>query len=53
VSLFAFIIAILVYISMGFTPILDKIAMHHTSPFTYAMLNQVAAIIPVLLCHIL
>jgi hypothetical protein len=49
VSIFAFIIAVLVYISMGFTPILDTIAMHHTSPFTYAMINQLSAIIPVFL----
>ena len=47
VSLLAFIVAILVYISMGFTPILDTLAMHHTSPFTYAMINQLSAIIPV------
>ncbi len=49
VSILAFIIAIMVYISMGFTPILDTIAMHHTSPFTYAMINQLSAIIPVFL----
>jgi|GEM_PF-6944582 len=49
VSIFAFILAIMVYISMGFTPILDTIAMNHTSPFTYAMINQLSAIIPVFL----
>lgn len=47
ISLWAFVVAIFVYISMGFTPILDTIAMHHTSPFTYAMMNQLSAIIPV------
>jgi hypothetical protein len=34
---------------MGFNPILDKIAMQYTSPFTYAMLNQISAILPVFL----
>ncbi len=45
----ALIVAIFVYISMGFTPILDRIAMTHADPFTYAMLNQLCAVIPIFL----
>jgi drug/metabolite transporter (DMT)-like permease len=47
------IVAIGVYISMGFNPILDKIAMQHISPFTYAMFNQTAAILPIFLMSFL
>jgi uncharacterized membrane protein len=53
IALLPFIVAIMVYISMGFNPILDKIAMQHISPFTYAMMNQAAAIIPIFLMSFL
>ncbi len=46
---FPIFIAILVYSSMGLNPILDKLAMVHIDPFSYAMLNQLAAIIPIFL----
>ena len=49
ISLLAILIAIGVYVSMGLNPILDTIAMQHIDPFTYAMLNQISAIISVFL----
>lgn len=49
ISLITILVAIAVYVSMWLNPILDKIAMTHVGPFTYAMLNQLSAIIPVFL----
>jgi drug/metabolite transporter (DMT)-like permease len=53
ICILPFIVAIAVYVSMGFNPILDRIAMLHVSPFTYAMFNQTAAIIPIFLMSFL
>jgi drug/metabolite transporter (DMT)-like permease len=53
IHILPFIVAIAVYMSMGFNPILDKIAMQYVSPFTYAMCNQTAAIIPIFLMSFL
>lgn len=47
IKILPFLIAIAVYVSMWFNPILDKIAMQHVSPFTYAMFNQLSAILPI------
>lgn len=53
ISLLAILVAIAVYVSMWLNPILDKIAMAHIGPFTYAMINQLSAIIPVFLMSFL
>lgn len=47
IPILGLIVAIAVYISMGFNPILDKIVMKEIDPFTYTMLNQLSVIIPV------